>query len=307
MNKKYNLFIHKSVLAIATLFLIQFIIASSLYEDFVQGNLVKLFIIVDLATAFMAVSVLFFITYRKKISKIKFSKIKVSESFLFGFLCALTFLIYFWLSSFIFNNFEFVESYGIFFALLRYFILFFILLFLLLSIFGRKFLKQFWKKEIIFFSGGVLLVYFFIRLVHSLWYFFSSIATKIVYFLLNLTFDAEMNLSGQIPIISLELFRVGIAKPCSGISSLFLFAFLYVFAVIYDWKLFNKSKVVIMFFIGLLSVFVINIFRIYLLILIGAYISSDFAVGIFHTGIAGIFFVIYFAIFWGIFYKWMQK
>ena len=118
---------------------------------------------------------------------------------------------------------------------------------------------------------------------------------------------AVVNFSGELPIVGIEIFRVGIAKSCSGISSLFLFAFLYIFAVSYDWKILNHRKAVLMFVPGILSVFALNIFRIYLIILIGAYYSKEFAIGVFHTGAAGVLFVVYFAVFWKLSYNWMKR
>jgi len=302
-----NKLILKTSIFIFFFILIQLILANSQNEAFIQANLMKLFIIVDLVTSVLVVSILFFIVYKKEIFKINILDSKISESVLFGILCVATFLVYLWFNSFIVKNFEFVVNYELLFVLLRYLFLFFVLFFLVLAVFGKRFVRQFLNKELLFFVISVWGVYLFLRLAHKLWFFLSHITTKLVYFLLNLTFDAKIDFSGANPVVGIDLFKIGIARPCSGIASLSLFAFLYLFAVFYDWKLFNKKKVILMFFVGLLSVFALNILRVYLLILVGAYISKDFALGVFHTGIAGVLFVAYFALFFWLSYNWMKK
>ena len=109
------------------------------------------------------------------------------------------------------------------------------------------------------------------------------------------------------PIIDFKGFRVAIDSPCSGIESMFLFTMLYLFITCFDWKVLNKKKLAIMFIPGLLSVFALNILRIYLLILIGEGISVNLALGLFHTNASWIFFMAYFILFWGLLYKWMKR
>jgi exosortase/archaeosortase family protein len=302
-SKGFKQFVLRCFVFIGLIAIIQLILAVSSYEAFILSNLPKFFIIVDLATAFLAGVVLLFIVYREEILKIK--EFDYSKSFFVFFV--LTFILYFFFTKFIFNNLSLFENSIYLLVILRYIFLFFILFFLILAVFGKEFIKSLSKKGILLFFGFVGLIYFFIQFFHSSWSFFSHVVTKSVYFLLSLNFNAVVNFSQGVPIVGIDSFRIGIAESCSGISSLFLFMFLYVFSVCYDWKIFNKKKVVLMFFVGFISVFCLNILRVYLIILIGAYISKDFAVGIFHTGIAGVLFVIYFAIFWKFSYKFLKK
>ena len=102
-------------------------------------------------------------------------------------------------------------------------------------------------------------------------------------------------------------FSAGIAKTCSGIDSIFLFTALYLGVLAWDWKILNKKKMLVMFIPGLVGAFMLNIVRIFLLFLIGANISRDFALNAFHTNASAVLFLVYFAIFWWIFYKWMKK
>ena len=311
MNKTlgvgFKQLMRKSVIFLAILALIQLILASNPSEEFILSHLPKLFIIVDLASAFMASLVLLFIIYKDKILNIRKFDINRKDSVIFGILAVLVFIFYIFFTKFISNNFSLIEDSVYSLVILRYAFLFILLVFLMAAIFGKEFIKNMSRKGVIIFLGLGGLIYFLITLLHNLWYFFSYVITKGVYFLLSINFNAVINLSKEIPLVGIDIFVVRIAESCSGISSMFLFMFLYVFAVSYDWKVLNKKKAVLMFIPGVFSVFCLNILRIYLIILIGAYYSKSFAVGVFHTGISGILFVIYFAIFWKMSYKWMKK
>jgi exosortase/archaeosortase family protein len=62
-----------------------------------------------------------------------------------------------------------------------------------------------------------------------------------------------------------------------------------------------------MFIPSSIGLFLVNILRVYLLIVIGASISPDLALTLFHTYAGIILFIIYFLLFWLTFYKWMKK
>ncbi len=307
MEKGFKNFAIKCCVFLGVIILIQLILASSSYEEFILSNLPKLFIIVDLATAFLASLVLLFIIYKDEIRDMKKFKVNIKSSCFFGILAVLIFIAYFIFTKFIFTNFSVVENFIYLFVAWRYIFLLVLLFLIVMAVFGKEFIQTLSKKKIILFFGSVGFIYFFIHLFHSLWGFFSHVITRAVYFLLSLNFNAVVDFSREIPIVGIDIFRVGIAGSCSGIASMFLFMFLYIFAVCYDWKILNKKKAILMFIPGIVSVFCLNILRVYLIILIGAYISKDFAVGVFHTGIAGVLFVIYFAVFWKLSYKFMKK
>ncbi len=62
-----------------------------------------------------------------------------------------------------------------------------------------------------------------------------------------------------------------------------------------------------LFFIGALGMFLTNILRIFILFIVGAHISPDLAVGLFHTNVGWILFILYFFIFWYIASKFVYK
>ena len=56
-----------------------------------------------------------------------------------------------------------------------------------------------------------------------------------------------------------------------------------------------------------LGAFLINIIRVFLLFVIGAFVSKEIALGMYHSYTGMIFFLIYFGVFWFLFYNWMKK
>ncbi len=308
LEKGFKQFLVKTVIFVVLFALMQIVTVKFSSQTRLPPELTP-FYLVDIAKAGLFIAVLFFITYRERLLKIEKSKFEPYSLFLGIPSIALVFL-YFWLKKALLTNIESALSYSVLFATLLYFILFLMVFFLVLAIYGVKFCKKFYrdfKKEIGLFLLVFAIIYFVSDKIQDLWYVFSGLATKIVYFLLTLSFEPTMSLRGELPIIGLGEFIVGIDKPCSGIESIFLFSFLYIFAVCFDWKLLSKKKAIFLFFPGVISVFLLNVLRIYLMILIGAFISQDLALGLFHTNIGWILFLTYFAIFWLVFYKWMKK
>lgn len=309
LNKGFKQFLVKTGIFIGLFILIQ-LITINLTSQTRLPSVLNPFYLVDLVKAGLVVGVLFLIKCKEEIFKLKKYKTEFKSLFIFGFLGFLFLVAYFLFKSFILDNLNLIDTSLILFIFLRYFIVLLILVFFALAIFGFKFIKDFikkFKKEILIFVCLVVIVYFLIIEIQKLWYIFSFIIAKAVFFLLNLTSNATLNLADKLPVIGINQFIVGIDKPCSGIESMFLFSFLYLFAICFDWKILNKKKAIGLFIPGVISVFVLSILRIYLLILVGAYISKDFAMGLFHTNIAGVLFIIYFAIFWLLFYNWMKK
>lgn len=264
---------------------------------------------VDIGKALLLTAMIFFFIGRDKLKKLNEYKFDAKTAIFYGVLSLLSFAGYFLLKDFLINNPSFAISNILLFYPIKELTLILGSLFLFVAVFGFKFIKEFikkFKKEIGFSIIIFISLLFLIVEFQRLWIYFSRIVAKIVYFLLNLTFDAVLTFTGNSPNLGLSNFVVNIGKPCSGIDSMLMFIFLYVFIVGYDWKILNKKKAMAMFVPGVVSVFFLNIIRIYLLIVIGAFISSEFAIGIFHTSASMIFFLAYFGLFWWVLYGWMK-
>jgi exosortase/archaeosortase family protein len=140
--------------------------------------------------------------------------------------------------------------------------------------------------------------------VWSLWPYLSNLVLKLVAFLLSII-KADYRIIEPRTVI-VKGFGAQIAEPCSGIYSIFLFSALYIFIVFVDWKKINKKKAVLLFIPAIIGDFLVNVLRVFILFLFGAYISKDIAMGMYHSYTGMIFFLLYFAVFWILFYKYIK-
>lgn len=184
-----------------------------------------------------------------------------------------------------------------------------IFVFLILAIFGLPFIKDFiikFKKEIIYILLFTIVAYAAMIYVWRAWTYLSDIVTSTVYSMLKLTFS---DVTVRIPrYLSLNGFGVSIAEACSGLYSMFLFICVNVIILALEWnKKIDRTKAMLLVIPGLLGAFLVNILRIYLLMIVGAFISPSFAVGLFHSYIGSLLFLVYIIIYSAIFYKVVRK
>lgn len=178
---------------------------------------------------------------------------------------------------------------------------------LLFGVFGFEFLVGFYrrfKREI---SLCLLISAIFdvaIFQVWKLWPFFSSGVLLAVSFLLSFTSRVQFFPPRTLLV---EDFAVSVEQACSGLDSLLLFSSLYILIAVLDWKFFNKTKLAIMFVVAAIGLYIVNIARVYTLIVIGAYVSKELSIKLFHTYLGMVFFIIFFFAFWKLSYSWMRR
>lgn len=188
-----------------------------------------------------------------------------------------------------------------------------------ISVFGLECIKYFlkkYRKGIILFVVLSIAFFFIMLLIQNLWTLFSGVVTKILFYVFSMFFDdvtyrpntisLTMNGGGG-PLLGINNFKAIVGKPCSGIDSFLLFTSLYALIVMLDYKRLKKIPSIVAFTIGIIGMFLINVMRIFLLFIIGAFIDRDFAIGMFHSNIGWILFIIYFFIFWSIASKYLYK
>lgn len=181
-------------------------------------------------------------------------------------------------------------------------------IFLILGCFGTDALVKFWqlyRKQILICLGVSIVFYFAIFQVWKLWPYLSDIVLRAVHFLFSLTFEPVVRIPPRA--LFVKNFVVSIEEACSGVDSLFLFSTLYICIGTIDWKKFHKLKLILMFFPAVIGLFLVNILRVYLLILIGVLTSPQVTIQLFHTYLGMILFIIYFTVFWKFTYRWMMK
>ncbi|MFA9289402.1 MAG: archaeosortase/exosortase family protein, partial [Weeksellaceae bacterium] len=145
-------------------------------------------------------------------------------------------------------------------------------LFLAIGVFGLKFIRYFvftFKKEIAICLILSVIFYFSIFEVWKLWPYFSNAVLKSVAFLLSLHITPVKDV-GNLTLF-VRNFTVRIEEACSGLDSIFLFTALYTLVSLVDWKKFNHTKLILAFIPAVIGMFIVNIIRVYALILIGVY------------------------------------
>ncbi len=180
--------------------------------------------------------------------------------------------------------------------------------FLVLGVFSWQFIVYFvrkFKREIGICFALSVFFYFAIFQVWKLWPFFSGAVLHSVAFLLSLHVSPVMEV-GYLTLF-VEDFAVRIEQACSGLDSMFLFTCLYVLIALVDWNKFNKVKLIGLYFVALIGLFVVNILRVYALILVGVFFDPKLTLQLFHTYLGMVLFMIYFFAFWFASYKWLKK
>ncbi len=273
----------------------QGIVVSSLLMDF------KFFIYGGMGKVMLFSIFGFVLFYRDRLLKMKFFRRENADYSRMGlsFVCTLCFYVL------TLNIDKF--SPGVLSIFLFHLLFLGIFVFLIMGIYGKDFLKDFLKrfrKELGYFAVFGIVVYFLMFYVWKAWPFFSGIVVGASSFLLGLI--GEVRMIGDFA-ISFDGFAAEIGEACSGIYSIFIFSSLYLFAVIMDWGKLNKKKVCLVFVPAVVGAFLVNVFRVFLLFVVGAYISRDLAIGLYHSYVGMIFFLIYFSVFWFWFYDFARR
>ena len=271
---------------------------------------IKPFSMTDLAKAAFFMVVLFVGFNKEKIMKIGEYSVRLRTRILSAMMVLLGLFFYFPYKRYMLDNMSFVKEYIYIFSSIEYLILLIILSSLVVLVFGFKFCLDFikkFRKGLLFILAGIPLVYILIVQFQKLWPYFSGFVGKSVVYLLSFIGASGIYFIEELPVVSFRDFVVGIARTCSGIDSILMFSFLYFGILAWDWKILNKKKAFSLFIVGVAGAFALNIVRIFLLILAGAYISKSFALNIFHTNASSVLFILYFFIFWKLSYKWMSR
>lgn len=266
------------------------------FEFYIYGNMGKMVILS---------MVMFGLLTKDKLGAIKIQPwSKYNLAYLAGVVVLIP--VFFGLASLLLSYQSFESN--IFLSLLTHLVLLLIPLLLLVGIFGAKFLVTFVKQFARELKICLLLsiaFYLAIFQVWKLWPLFSNGVLNAVKFLLSLTF-ANVEFTEPLT-LTVNDFSVSILQACSGLDSLFMFSALYAFIGILDHKKFQIKKLLAFYPIAALGMYLVNIARVYMLIVIGATISPELALRLFHTYAGMILFVIYFGLFWKLAYRRILK
>ncbi len=310
-SKGFKDFLIKLVISIVALFLIRIFIkiffsGSKLYKATILPENFMPYLKGNLFVAGIFVIFVFLIYNKDTILKLKKYKFGLKQTIFFLLLTLISLVSYYILRLYINLNLDVAYKYHLISVILLTVNILLFVIFLVLAIFGldftKNFIKQFKKSLSIFTLFGVIYYFAFLQF-QNLWKFFSTIVTKILYFLFKLTHKNVLIYlkDPEGPILGVNKFIVSIGKPCSGIDSMLLFTSLYTLIFIIDRHKINKKRMLLLFIPGLIGIFFFNVIRVYLLMLVGIYYDPEFAVGLFHQNVGWILFIIYFALFYLLF------
>lgn len=178
------------------------------------------------------------------------------------------------------------------------------IVFAALAVFGfnniRNLITKF-RKEIVLSLVIAILFYVFLLVVYGLWKYLAFIVLHAVAWLLELS-GIKVTIVPELTIL-LDKFGVTVEKYCSGIESIALFSGLYAVVGILDWHKLDKKRYFLVFPIALSILFLLNILRVFVLILSGYHINRELAFSLFHSYAGMLFFMVYAGIFWLVMYK----
>jgi len=155
-------------------------------------------------------------------------------------------------------------------------------LFLFLAIFNLN-IGLFFYKELLLLIAAVVAYLFMNVGIYNYGMYISSFSVWIMSVFLPLIFSkVEANVVTRN--LTVDGFSVIVGPNCSGVQSIMTFAFLYFISLMLVKKYRNIKcvKAVVFFVIVILFMFLLNIVRISTIIGIGAYISKDMAIKLFH-------------------------
>ncbi|MBW3011464.1 archaeosortase/exosortase family protein [Candidatus Woesearchaeota archaeon] len=265
---------------------------------------------------FIFAAIICFLIIRERIMKFKQSKVNWTYSVVFIAVNLFSLLAY------VILNMHILENEGGSFLLLasvRYLLILIMAFSLIFAFFGIKNFVRFVREFKYSILVSMLLSWLFLNFYtyfQKLWPYMSWVVAKIAYYLLLpiykdvfLKYESTMfgNVYHNIPTVGTSEHAVAIFKPCSGIEGISLFLLFFSIIAIIEWKTLNKKRLFILYPLGVLFMFLINIARITFLIIAGIEISPEFAMGGFHSNFGWILFAVFFFIFMYFSYNWMKK
>ncbi len=168
---------------------------------------------------------------------------------------------------------------------------------------------QFYKEKYISLFFFTILVYFFFiitEILRQLWHTLSiTTATVSTHFLALFYQNVSFTQTTGDPTLTVNAFQVIIGPACSGIESLSLFIGLFLMLIVYEGENINKKKATLIFFLGLIGTYMLNIIRVSLIMVVGQ-THPKFAVGLFHSQVGWILFSTFIIILLFSCYKWMK-
>jgi exosortase/archaeosortase family protein len=302
----FKKFLLKLVILGAVVFLsralFQFPIEYLGFDIFKQTYANRVFSKVDAMKVLALVGLFFALFYRKRIEKISHPRPDLKRFALFLIAGLASICIYYIVRGST-NYYGITSGPMMYLGWAAIFVLLLLALFLYtLAVFGTGYVKELYssfRDEFLLAGAASVVLYNLLVFFQNQWYAISSTVAYILYLMLSRFFEVGYFIGQGAPVLEVRGFAVNIGAPCSGIDSMLLFFSFFTALFALDYRRLKKKLYMLLFLVGLLGVFFVNVLRLFLLIVAGVYVSPDFAVGLFHTNAGWIFFLFYFlAYYW---------
>jgi len=183
---------------------------------------------------------------------------------------------------------------------------------LLIGIIGLKSSNHLFKKRKLELSAAaVLSIGFFgiLQLSESIWQYLAIGALQITN-LIGFTIGLDITTSFSVTScqnLGLKELVLTVCRSSSGYESFSLFALLSLIILVTNWHEIQLKKALLLFIVGLAGTVIINGFRIFIMLVIGAFYSPELALGTVHTNLGWILFLSYSAAVWIFALNWLSK
>ncbi len=305
LEGNFKIFLMKLLILSALVFLsralFQFPIEYLSLDIFKQTFANRVFSKIDAMKVLVLIGLFFALFYRKRIEEIPHPSLNMKKSLLFLFSGLLSICLYYIVRAS-------TNYYGISSGLLMYlswaaiFILLALAFFMYtIAVFDHAYLKELYNsfRDEFFLAIAISVVlYNLLMFFQGQWLYISGTVARILYYLLSRFYEVGFYIGPGAPVIDVRGFAVNIGAPCSGIDSMLLFFSFFAALFALDYTRLKKGLYALLFLVGLVGVFFVNVLRLFLLIIAGIYISPAFAVGLFHTNAGWIFFLLYFLLYY---------
>ena len=250
--------------------------------------------------AFTLLLVIFFIVYNRNVFVNHTSKFQFGMRLLFLVLSCLFFVFYYLI------RYEIIAFFTNSSTLLLISWLLYLLgvVCLALVMYSPSFFRQTYFSLFVF---SIIASFFYIitTILWQAWYYMSLGVAKVVVFVFSLfTSQTSLQVTAVDPIVTLQNFTVIIGPPCSGIESLSMFFGLWLLLFVYEQDRLQVGRSVVVLFVGLVGAYVLNIFRVALILMMGTK-NPDFAVGLFHSQVGWVLFSVFILVLLYFLYPWM--
>lgn len=300
MNKNLKQFLTKIAILVAVIYftrvIFQFPIEYFSLKLFQQTDASRVFSKIDGLKIATLVALFFGLYFKDRISKIKHPKFNFKKGLTNLLIAEILVAAYYGLR-YLTNIFNINSGFSL--QILQILVLIDLLLsawFFSLSIFSYDYIKEFYsnfRTELAYTAGISVMLYNILIFFQNQWELFSGVVAWILYWTLSLFYPIVYHI-GDTPILSIGDFAVSIGAPCSGIDSMLLFVAFFAALFALDYKRIRKGRYILFFILGFIGVYIVNILRLFLLMLAGIHISPRFAVGMFHTNAGWVLFLLYF-------------